>query len=393
MLYIQSIVVYSLLALMMCYGAYRSQGSSRNAKLWAWLPIILFTLVFGLRYGVGVDYNNYVEVYEITEYYGSFMEIWESERYEPGFTLLLYLCHYFDAPVYVLFSAMAFLEVFLLYKTFKDEGDVLVYIYATLLFTTIGITSFMNIIRHVVAFCFFIYSLQYIRDNKMIKYWICCLLALAFHKSAILLFPLYFIWIKRKGILNRPVAELIAVLACFALSFVTRWQEILHMFDNLIILMGYEDYIDVADEMIVNSKIGITRIFTLAANIVIILNSKHIKEYIQSDLLNILYDMYIIGICLGYFFLGSMLLQRLIVYFTHTQFIVMAYALCYFYKTRKQSISHLARYAFMILFLFVVFNAFIYNCKNNTGAYVSYFQTDLHPLKDDLREEMINNLN
>lgn len=392
MLYIQSYIVYTLLALFMCYGAYRSQCYSRHAKLWGWLPIILFTLVFGLRYGVGVDYNNYVEVYEETAYYDSFMEIWDNERYEPGFSLLLYLCHFFNAPVYILFSIMAFLEIFLLYKTFKNEGDILIYIYATLLFTTVGISSFMNIIRHIVAFCFFLYSLQYIRDNKLIKYWLCCLLALAFHKSALMLFPLYFIWIKRKGILNQPFTELILVLFCFVLSFVSQWQEIMHMFDNLIKFMGYEDYIDIADEMTVNSKMGVTRLFTLAINIIIILNSKRIKEYFQSDLLSIIYDLYIIGTCLEYFFMGSMMLQRIIVYFSHTQFIVMAYALCYFYKTRKQSISHLMRYAFMILFLFVVFNAFIYNCKNNTGAYVSYFQEELYLEKDNLREDMLNKI-
>lgn len=392
MLYIQSIIVYTLLALLMCYGAYRSQGYSRSAKLWGWVPIILFTLVFGLRYGVGVDYNNYLEIYEETEYYETFSQILDNERYEPGFSLLLYICHYCNAPVYILFSAMAFLEIFLLYKAFKEEGDILIYIYATLIFTTIGISSFMNILRHIVAFCFFIYSIQYIRDNKLIRYWICCLLALVFHKSAIILFPLYFVWIKRKGFFKQPLTELIVVLVCFALSVVPHWQEVMHMFDNLIILMGYENYIDIADQMIVNSKMGITRLFTLAATIVIILNSNRIKDYFQSDLLNILYDMYIIGISLGYIFMGSMLLERIIVYFTHTQFIIIAYALCYFYKTRKQSISQLTKYAFVVLFIFVVYSAYIFNSLHNTGAYVFYFQTELHDIKDSLREDMINNL-
>lgn len=392
MLYIQTIIVYTLLAVLMCYGAYRSQANSRSAKLWGWIPVFLFTLVFGLRYGVGVDYNNYLEIYEDTECYSSFMEILENERYEPGFTLLLYLCHYFNAPVYVLFSAMAFLEIFLLYKAFKYEGNILIYIYATLIFTTIGISSFMNIIRHIVAFCFFIYSIQYIRDNKLIKYWICCLFAFTFHKSAVILFPLYFIWIKRKGFINRPFAELIVILICFSLSIFPQWQHVMHMFNNLIILIGYEKYIDIADEMIVNSKIGITRLFTLATTIVIILNSRHIKNYFQSDLLNILYDIYIIGICLEYVFMGSMLLQRIIVYFTHTQFIIIAYALNYFYKTRKQSFSQLTKYAFVVFFLFIVYSAYIFNCLNNTGAYVSYYQTELHNVKDNQRENMINNL-
>ena len=46
MLYIQSIVVYTLLALLMCLGAYYSKRDVPMAKLWGWMPIVLFTLVF-----------------------------------------------------------------------------------------------------------------------------------------------------------------------------------------------------------------------------------------------------------------------------------------------------------------------------------------------------------
>jgi hypothetical protein len=274
--------------------------------------------VFGLRYGVGVDYKNYVEIYEETGDYLSIFDMNDNERYEPGFIVLLYLCHSVNAPVYILFSIIAFLQIFLLYESFKDEGNILIYIYATLILTGIGMSSFMNIVRHIIAFCFFLYSIRYIRDNKPIKYWICCLLALAFHKSAIMLFPLYFIWIRRKGILNKPLMECAAVLGCFMLSFITQWQTILHMFDKLIIMMDYENYLEIADEMVVNKKLGVTRISALILNVFIVLNSKKIKEHFNSDIFNILYDLYVIGICLGYIFLGSMMLQRIIVYFNHT---------------------------------------------------------------------------
>lgn len=392
MLYFQSIIVYTLLALLMCYGAYRSQGTTKQARYWGWVPIVLFTLIFGLRYGVGVDYDNYLRMYDNSSGYNSFALFLENERFEFSFSLLIYCCHFLNMPVYVFFSLIAFIQIFLLYKTFKDENNILIYIYATLIFTGICMYSFMNILRHEIAFCIFLYSLQFIRDNKLIKYWICCLLAFSFHHSAILLFPLYFIWIHRKGVLNRPIIELTAVLICFALSFVTAWQDMLHFFDNIITLMGYEKYIDIADNMTINSKIGITRILNLIINMLIIINSKRIKEYFKSDLFNILYDLYVIGISLGYIFLGSMMFQRIIVYFNHTQFIVLAYALCYLYETRKQKTSQLIRYYLIIFFIFVSYGSFLYNCYNNTGAYVFYFQDELWGIKDDLRSQMLNNL-
>lgn len=390
MLTLQSIIVYSLLIIIMSYGAFRSQGDTRRAHLWGWVPIVLFTLVFGLRYGVGVDYNNYLDMYDKTAGYHSFSQIIENERYEYGFSLLLFLCHFLNLPVYMFFTIIAFIQILLLYKTFKNEENVLAYIYITLICTGFCVYQFENILRHEIAFCIFLFSLKYIRDNKLIKYWICCFLALAFHHSALILFPLYFIWIYRKSILNKPFLELCAVIACVIVSSVTQWQDLLHLFDNAITLLGYENYINIADEMLLNNKWGITRIFNLIVNIIIVINSKKIKEYYKSDLFNILYDLFIIGICLGYVFLGSMMFQRIIVYFNHTQFIVLAYTLCYFYETRRQKISQMLTYSLLALFCLISYGSFIYNCKNNTGAYVSYFQESLHPEKDYLRNEMLN---
>lgn len=391
MLYLESIIVYTLLTLLMCFGAYHSQKLEKQSKFWEWMPIFLFTMVFGLRYGVGIDYNNYYEIFSDTEGYPSFLLLIENERFEIGFSLIIYLCHLLHAPVWFFFTILAFLQIWLLHKAFCCEGNILIYIYATLIFTGFCMYGFMNIIRHDIAFCFFLYSLKFIKEKKLIKYWLCCLLALSFHHSALIIFPLYFIWVHRKTIFHRPKIEMIAILSCFALSFITQWQNIMHTFDFLIVLLGYEDYIEAADEMVVNNKIGITRILNLIVNIIVVLNSKKIKEYFHSDTLYILYDLYIIGICLEYVFLGSMMLQRAIVYFSHTQFIIWAYTLCYLYQTRRQSIPQLLKYSIVALFILTSYSSFIYNCTNNTGAYVFYFQTGLHDTKDNLRSQMIDN--
>lgn len=370
----------------MCYFANRAQAETRLSKLYGWIPIILFTLVFGLRYGVGMDYNNYVDIYEQTAQYTSLGELLENERYEFGFSILLFICHFLGAPDCFLFIIIAFIQIYLLYATFKEENNVLTFIYAAFILTGFCMYNFMNILRHDVAFCIFIYSLKYIKDNKLIPYLLCCVLALSFHHSALILFPLYFVWIKRKSLLNKPLIEAILVIICFCASFISSWQDLLHNFDGLIILLGYGDYIDIVDDMKVNRVIGITRILNLIVNILIIINSRKIKTYFNSELLDIIYDLFIIGTSLGYLALGSMMMQRMIVYFSHTQFIMLGYALCYLYRTRKQAISQLLQYALMVLFIFVSYSSFIYHCEDNVGAYVSYFQTDLHSLKDELRD-------
>ncbi len=394
MLILQTFIVYTLLAFLMCYCAFRSQGSTKTAKLWGWTPILLFTLVFGLRYGVGIDYNNYLGIYEYTKDY-TLSELWEYERFEEGFSLIVYLCHYFGAPVYFFFSVLAFLQILFLHKTFKDEKDVLPYIYITLIFTGICMSSYMNIIRQIIAACLFLYSIRYIRDNKLIKYWLCCLLALTLHHSALILFPLYFIWIKKKGVFNNPLIEFGILFLSLCSVFLTGWQGILYKFDSLTILLGYEGYIGQADKMLSSGGrgLGMFDILQFIIYAIIVLNSKQIKDYFKSDLFNIIYDIFLIGTCLGYLFSGSMMLGRIIIYFTNTQYILLAYLLCYLYNVKRESTNQYIKYAFCVLFIVLQYGRFIYYCEQNTGAYVSYFQTELHDLKDNQRDQMLNNRN
>lgn len=390
MLIFQSIIVYTLLTVMMCCCAHYSQMKSKASLVLAWIPIILFSLVFGLRYGVGIDYNNYMETYECTEEY-SFSELLEYQGYEEGFSLILYLCHWFDAPTYVFFTILAFLQIFFIYKTFKKEGDVLPYIYMSLILSGTCMLGYMNIIRQSISACIFLYSLQYVRDNKLLKYWICCAIALSFHHSAMILFPLYFIWIKKKGIFNKPFVEFLILLLSVIGMYLTSWQSILHQFDNIIPYLGYGFYSDTADTMTSGGRgLGMFDILRFILLSIIVLHSNQIKDYFKSDLLNILYDIFLIGVCAGYIFNGSLLMGRIIVYFTNTEYIMIAYALCYLYHVKRQSTQLFIKYAFCILFITLQYGRFIYYCEENTGAYVSYFQTELHDLKDVLRDDMLH---
>lgn len=390
MLFYQTILVYTLLSLGMFMGVIRSVQKTRFPKLWAWLPIILFTVVFGLRYGVGIDYFNYEYLYDYMDSYSSFKEALEDSRLEGGFLLIMYICNnVLHWPTYSMFAVMAFLQIFLLYKTFNKEGQVLAYIYLALVLTSACVGGFMNIIRQGVAICLFWYAVKFIIDRKPLQYWAVCLIAYFFHHSALILFPLYFVWIRRKSLLNFPKVELPILILTFFSSFVTQWQNFLGLFDKAIIFLGYEGYIERADTMFSGGSIGIFSVLTLLVNGLIVINSKQIKEHLKSNLFNILYDIYFVGTCLSYLFMGSMMLNRMIAYFSNTTFIVLGYALCYFHQVRKESVSLMMKYAFVALYILMSFGILIRDCKINTAAYVSVFQTDMHIEKENLYEDMI----
>ena len=43
--------------------AYYEKRNKKYSFLYLWLSILLFSLVFGMRYGVGIDYLSYLDYY------------------------------------------------------------------------------------------------------------------------------------------------------------------------------------------------------------------------------------------------------------------------------------------------------------------------------------------
>ena len=84
---IQTVLVYLSTMTLMFFLCRKSclveKKSHRMSFLFLFLAIIIFSLVFGMRYYVGIDYHNYFDVYVNDSY--------EILRFEPGFQLLTIL--------------------------------------------------------------------------------------------------------------------------------------------------------------------------------------------------------------------------------------------------------------------------------------------------------------
>lgn len=392
MFILQSVIVYTLLALFMFVFAKRATTAEQHKLLLNAIPIILFTLVFGLRYSVGVDWENYRETYE-EDMIGlsSLGEMITDSRLEVGFVFVIYLCKLMALPTYMLFVVCSFIQILLLYIALKDEDGILPYIYLTFIFSGIAISGFTNVIRQDIAFCFFLWALKFAKERRLLPYVLLCVCAFCFHKSAIIIFPCYLLWLKRDNLFYRPKIQAIVLISCFILHFFNPIESILVRVTDLITILGYDNYMDIVEDLIVNKKISITRIVGLLANLFIILNSNRLKEYYNSPLFCRMYDLFLIGICCSYLFLGSMLFLRIILYFTNFLFIVYAYAFRFFWDTKLKDIRSMICLGMLSLALITSFASLMHSAETNTCAYVSYFQTDLHSIKDAQREAMFLN--
>src|SRR5690554_4002067 len=150
---LQSIIVYSLLMFTMIlfavYAARRNgyistSGLVVKRSFWRFeiiFPLILFAIIFGMRYDVGVDHLSYLEKY---------LERFHAGKNDLLFNLLSELGWRLNLHYVVYFSIIAFIQVFFFFYAFKNER----YLYPFLvffLFTNGEWLNWMNVIRQALA--------------------------------------------------------------------------------------------------------------------------------------------------------------------------------------------------------------------------------------------------
>ena len=81
------------------------------------LPIICFSFIFGIRYNVGNDYMSYLDIYEGYAHYYTIRD-----DLEIGFEFVTRLMAETGLHYSIYFGLIAFLQIFLIYYTFRKEG-------------------------------------------------------------------------------------------------------------------------------------------------------------------------------------------------------------------------------------------------------------------------------
>ena len=241
-------------------------------------------------------------------------------------------------------------------------------------------TGFMNNIRQTIALAIFIFSIHFISEKKVVQFYIFCFLAFLFHKSAIILMIIYPIWRFAGPFFNKIKAQVLLMFIVFALSSVVDLNAVLSYFDLFIINLGYERYLD--DSRVSATGFGIGYILLFIQYLIVVLSSKRMKEYFNSKTLNIMYDLFFIGILCEFLFAGSMILNRFAWYFNGFKIVLIPTCLYYLYKNLRISRINTAYYIVSVLILIYLFIRLMMNSADNTTQFVFSFQKELLPLKD-----------
>jgi hypothetical protein len=172
---IDHIVLFLFLFVLFYFFGKYNYNIKNNIHFWisALLPILFYSLIVGLRYGWGVDWENYKSQY-----------IWAFTvpSDQIGFKWILQSLHSLKVNYIITFVIYAFILVtcaLILIRSYKEESK---FMYAFFMPATLAFTT--NIIRQGFAFSFILLAIYFLNQKRWIGVIISVLLAISIHSVA-----------------------------------------------------------------------------------------------------------------------------------------------------------------------------------------------------------------
>lgn len=187
MIYYFTLLFLLILNFFLC----RHCKNSKNKIIFLFISAIWLILVSTLRYGIGFDYFSYKDIFENI----SKTSLNELKNYYSIEILYLYLNKIISLlggnyttfiliiNIFIISSVMLFI-----YK-YSKNFYISIFVFITFQF----FSHSMNLLRQTIAVVIFLFSYQFILKKKFISYAIIIFLGFFFHKSIILIFPMYFL--------------------------------------------------------------------------------------------------------------------------------------------------------------------------------------------------------
>jgi hypothetical protein len=227
--------IFVLLVLGICALAYETFKDEEPKAYTNLFAIFVFFIFFGFRGYVFTDWTSYADTIRDVEW-GDIFQLTTAKSnsivHEPGFTLLCCICSLFSRQLPLLVVVTTIIDILLFVRFFK-RWNINNMAFVWILFIAFeGLNIMFNLLRNQIAILLFLNALEYIGKRKPLQYFSLCTLALCFHLSSLLFFPLYFFLHRR---LNRWA--FLAIYICLLVVFITKVSTT----SMLISIFGLED--------------------------------------------------------------------------------------------------------------------------------------------------------
>lgn len=316
------------------------------------LALLIISFVVGFRYYVGNDWEGYRIHFEYLRTYNYMLY-----KMEWGFLAINKIISGLGGNYTLMFFTVALISW---YFIFKSVPFVLLPLTLFFLFTDEFFFWSMNGVRQFVAMAIFLYSIKFIINHNMGKYFLMVGLAALFHISALFLIPLYFIPFQK--LYNQKIWFIAFILSFFFanISYITDSLQILFLkLSSYIPLLSiYLRYFEEGKYQAADITVGLGYYFRVLITLLIFYYSKDaIEKYPKTKIYFILFFMS--AIIFNLFFMFS-LIGRLNNYFIIIRTIVLALIIYHLWVNRKYRILPIG-IAVLYFFLFLVT---IYNSSN-----------------------------
>ena len=214
--------------------------AKRRHSFWSFplfLSIIIFGVFYGVRYNTGPDNLTYIETY--CEYLNFGKVVGYRDGFEAGYTFILELFSTFRPHFSVFIGFWGVLQIGALFYVFKNDRKVLLYL-APFIILSPFFLEMSNIMRQTSALCIFFIFFPCIEKKQLFRYLIGVSVCVLIHKSAVILYPLYFImrFIKVPG---RKTAVIIFII-CTLIGNTPFWINELNRITAILNFIGYDRY-------------------------------------------------------------------------------------------------------------------------------------------------------
>lgn len=374
---IQSFMVYGFLGLsLFLLGKIAAQReridliNHRSTPFLTWeilLSFFIFSLITGIRWNVGTDFQGYLEIYN------DIHKGWKLNRnIEPGFLLITDLFANLNIHYTFYFGFLAFLQLFFFYFAFKDEKYLLPLIGVFIIFGG-QYHMWVNGTRQSIAACIFVFSIHFIVKRQLFKYILTIFFASLFHQSALILLLFYFIPLKNY-FKNKLFTTTLLIVSIF-IGLTPTWLSYTNIIEQLFILLGYDNYATRLDFLITENAtvmaFGPRRVAQTILYLILIWTFQGYYRKNKNNKILLFYNLMILGaIHHNLFANASNIFMRPTYYLTIFTPIITSYLLVDLYN-REKKISLKYIMLFMIAISHLVI-AIIADADKGSSDYINY---------------------
>ena len=359
---LQTYLVYLIVMAVLFFTA-RETARTKHFRYLA-IGLVFYAIIFGIRYGVGTDCIQYIKMYD------DFARGFEvHQRVEIGYKTLMSIFISMSLPCWCFMAFVAFAQLFLIFRALKDKIELAPFIALTFM---LGCTwlVYSNGMRQTIAFCLFVLSLYYGEKRNWVVHYGLLVLAILFHKSAMLLLVFYPLLLMNKKSVPSIKLQYILFIIAFIIGRINIIQDIFVVFEMWSEFFGYDSYVDNfnSGEWNMELTFGVGYYINILLPLLVF---KYSYIFRNSGRFTLIYNMFFVGSLLKYAFLTTHVIQRVNYYFFGFDFIVGAIVMYYLYKNKKLTPLCILCGIYILLFVGQLYKMFM-----NASAYFTIFQID-----------------